>query len=616
MLKTTNTVRELPVKLMQIKGESLSSYCDRLAVLYDVPIAEILNRTGMLTANSARFLPGYGVYLTNEQIIKVSRSTGLEPVRVEQMVLSIYGNRIFSWPKVKAAQAIDIRHLATSEWAYFSGSHFCPQCLAEDEGAWKLSWKLPWSFCCVRHKALLIDKCPECQARPASGRRDRSLAPVFIDHVPRSGFCSNPKNYVGNIEIGKAAKPCGCSLLTLRPVDLAEFPRLLNTQLFIDAAIIGESSPFGISASIQPLDLFSDLRSLSALMLYCASPDVLGDIPGSVIPAFIKHAHDRDKIIQERAEFTDGRKGPRQRVFTGPPQSSSVMAAILPLAVSITQSRTASEISQLIKPLVDCMIKRCSNVRWDVLEQFSFSQRLLEAVTSSSASKLKFSRIAGTGSTANLSADKSKYLFEPRHVPQLFDLKTFETEFAALLPQINANNARRFCSMALVKLCGNYTWRDAGNLLMLPSSSYGMANRAVGILQQNRTYEAFAYSLNKYASILASSEQLHDYGLIRSIMSEFKDFQDDDWIGICEQAGDLPFLTAAKRRNSAVWLWAFCTGGDWVLAPALRVGNQGSLREMYRRFSASQLPTLEPHLTAFGVSFCDSILSSGPASFS
>ncbi len=81
--------------------------------------------------------------------------------------------------------------LGLSEWVYASGSHLCPACMEEDGGAWRVAWKLPWSFMCVKHSNLLAAECPQCELRFAAWRRDGQLRPMFGSQVPEPGLCTN-----------------------------------------------------------------------------------------------------------------------------------------------------------------------------------------------------------------------------------------------------------------------------------------------------------------------------------------------------------------------------------------------------------------------------------------
>ena len=59
-----------------------------------------------------------------------------------------------------------------------SGARFCPECLRERRGAWRLSWYLPVSVACVKHAVLLNDRCGVCDRIPHSGENRLSVVPA------------------------------------------------------------------------------------------------------------------------------------------------------------------------------------------------------------------------------------------------------------------------------------------------------------------------------------------------------------------------------------------------------------------------------------------------------
>lgn len=57
------------------------------------------------------------------------------------------------------------------------GSRFCPRCLDETGGRWRLWWRLNWSVACTRHRLLLVERCPAC-ASPQRTRVPGGKTPV------------------------------------------------------------------------------------------------------------------------------------------------------------------------------------------------------------------------------------------------------------------------------------------------------------------------------------------------------------------------------------------------------------------------------------------------------
>lgn len=61
-------------------------------------------------------------------------------------------------------------------WTRRSGTRFCSSCLKERPGVFDASWRLTWSYLCLRHNQLLDDNCPACH-RPVREQTGRQAAP-------------------------------------------------------------------------------------------------------------------------------------------------------------------------------------------------------------------------------------------------------------------------------------------------------------------------------------------------------------------------------------------------------------------------------------------------------
>ncbi|MEV5216786.1 TniQ family protein [Streptomyces albidoflavus] len=125
------------------------------------------------------------------------------------------------------------------------GSRYCPGCLAEREGRWKLVWWLPCVFACTTHRTLLHDTCPGCGCRP------RRLLPGRTRSHP-AGICTTRSG--GN-------PPCGTDLRTTPPNRLPDTSPLLSAQRWIDELLADPD----ISAAAASL---SDLVHLSRWFLH------------------------------------------------------------------------------------------------------------------------------------------------------------------------------------------------------------------------------------------------------------------------------------------------------------------------------------------------------------
>lgn len=594
----SSTARPFPLMVQPAPGEGLRSFIDRLAAHYEVPLATVLSEVGLLKPGPAKKLHGFGIAVDEETLQVFCHVTRLSPPVVRSMLLAHYDGIALDLSNLDLTHPGAFIVQARRQWAYLWGSHFCPLCLDERAGAWKLAWKLPWSFACIRHEVLLLDTCPECGKRSGSGRTDRSLAPVFIEHIPRPGHCWNQQP-VGSATLGRGATPCGFHLAGSPYVSLSGVPRLLDAQSRVDMLLEQACTS---EAGVPPLarQYFSDLRSLVALTLYCSGVEELGDLPDEAQTAFSAHVTERDALLDERRTLSDHRKGRRQRVFTGAPKSPALMGAILPLATSILDAGTDAEAVRRVRGLADRAVDRTSD-RWAVLRYFGFGERLTSIFKAAYAARLQFSRGAGIQSNAGQARGGVVYRFEPRHVPQLLAKEEFENSFVRFFPDVSPNYARRFCSMALVRLCGASTWADAAESLQLPANSNkSLANRVVNVLRKANTYDQFAGELHRVAADLDRQSHRIDYGSLRRALAAFTDFPQEDWERICNSANVHPGKPGARSRYATAWLWAELTCGDWTLAPGLADRNVLSQRGVFRRFRKTALPALARHLLIYG----------------
>ncbi|MER7903010.1 TniQ family protein [Streptomyces sp. NPDC095614] len=125
------------------------------------------------------------------------------------------------------------------------GSRYCPDCLAEREGRWKLVWWLPCVFACTTHRTLLHDACPGCGCQP------RRLLPGRTRSHP-AGICTTRRG---------DNPPCGTDLRVATTNRLPGTSPLLSAQRWIDDLLADPD----ISATAASL---SDLVHLSRWFLH------------------------------------------------------------------------------------------------------------------------------------------------------------------------------------------------------------------------------------------------------------------------------------------------------------------------------------------------------------
>lgn len=588
-------VRALTRILAPFPGEAFTSYIDRLAAFHKVDLVVMLHSLGMIDNERHQRINGYGILLDEVRLQRVSTATQLPCQYLRQMLLASYDGIAIDLTGVSPNVPESLSRRAISEWAYFYGSHACPHCLRESEGAWQIAWKLPWSFTCVKHGCYLVARCPSCNRRLASGRRDRTLTPLFVRHVPKLSLCKNPQPD-GAGRMGRGSKPCSHDLTSISTT-AASFEKL-RIQILLNERLSGKSLTI-LNSEISALQYFRDLRSLCAFILYCAEVDDLRDLPAPEEVALNAFIEKRNQTLVARSESPTPRNSERMRLVWGPQDSPELMGAIVGLATEILESSNDLLRSALLRPLTERLISRTKD-RWEVIKFFGFSSLLAPLIEKNTALGSHFDRAIGYRAATSR---ETLLAFRPQHVPQLLWKGDFDQRFKTFFPRVQENSARRFCAMALVKLCSQLTWGQSALELKLPvRAGIKMANQCVTILGTAGLKDAFGKSLREIATDLSLRQNKVDYRKRREMLSIFSDIPLEIWSDICRAAGVTAGQPGRRSKYAAVWLWAELTGGDWRLAPGMAGENIESARTVYKKLNATIIPKLAPHLSSYGLS--------------
>jgi len=588
-------VRALTRLLAPMPREAFTSYIDRLAAFHNVDLVVMLRCLGMIGEERHQRMNGYGILLDEDRLQKFSTATQLPCHVVSGMLLSSYDGVAINLTGVPANAPDLLRRRAISEWAYFDGSLACPHCIRENRGAWQIAWKLPWSFVCVEHQCYLVPRCPSCKRRLASGRRDRSLTPLFVRRVPELCHCNNPPPE-GVGRMGRNSLPCGHDLTNIPTI--ASSSETLRVQILLNERLNGESAIFS-GQKISPLQYFRDLRALCAFILYCAESDDLGDHPAPEELAFRVFVERRDRILVARRESPTPRNSERMRLVCARQENPELMATIARYGTEILEFTDAPAATAFLHRLTERSIARTKD-RWEVIKFFGFSSPLALLIEKHTASSSHFDRAIGY--KAAISRD-TVHSFGPQHVPQLLWKEEFNRRFEKFFPHVQEGSARRFCAMALVKLCGEHTWGQSAFELALPiKAGVKMANQCMTILGTTGLKKEFGEALHYTATGLSKTQNKVDYRRRREMLSTFCDIPVEIWSDICRAAGLTVGHPGRRSRFAAVWLWAELTGGDWRLAPGLAGENTESSRTVYNKLNTTIMPRLSPYLRAYGSS--------------
>lgn len=208
----------LPLALEPLDDESWPSYLTRRAAQHGTTLAGMGSHLGLRDARG-RWQGRFGIALPPEDVKRVAPILGLAPPQVEQMQLAAYDQLAFDLNGLNNDQAISgTRAAVHTAWVWLAGSSFCPECLTEDGGAWRLSWRIPWITACLRHRTNLRGACAECGAVPGLGNRLHGSAPPRVAAAPDGRRCPQPE---------PNGRVCGADLScqTMAPADTGRLQR-------------------------------------------------------------------------------------------------------------------------------------------------------------------------------------------------------------------------------------------------------------------------------------------------------------------------------------------------------------------------------------------------------
>ena len=243
--------RRLPYVVSPLPDEPFGSWFETTAAALLTTCGELANALGMrIRAQGPLPLTAWSVQLDAQQLGNLERATGLSRDVLRATTREGFG--------ANAAQYD--RRGAISFFSPISGAsgRYCPECLKDSSGRWRMTWQLPFGFACVRHRRLLVDNCPACGRPP-----HRSTLPHRL--VPKPGHCQNS---IGHHENGRV-KRCGADLRAMSDERSDATREVLEAQRFILRALSSKNTSHGIWESVpQPATrVLGDLRLLSRYTL-------------------------------------------------------------------------------------------------------------------------------------------------------------------------------------------------------------------------------------------------------------------------------------------------------------------------------------------------------------
>ena len=244
-MEPRHAVRTLPIRVDPLPQESLDSWIEALASRTDATWGAILGAIGIFRTrghSASYWATRATVSLTPRQVGTISHCTGVEPRRLRAMTLQ-------PWIKDTSSQRPAVASLRVT------GSRFCPKCLEERGGRWRVWWRMRWAFACPTHRCLLADACNVC------GGLQRTAPPLFRD-VPNLGSCTRRVTRSGE------TRQCNGPLSSVPAIRLDTGPAVVVQRELLCVLRAGHASGGIYTSSPVPSTVFArDVRTLGEWML-------------------------------------------------------------------------------------------------------------------------------------------------------------------------------------------------------------------------------------------------------------------------------------------------------------------------------------------------------------
>lgn len=213
----------VPLRLEPGPDETWNSYLTRVAATNACTLAELADHLD-LRGPRGRWPGYYGVTIAPEVSRRVAPRLGLTVAAVKRMHLAAYDQHAFDLGGLTGSGQGGLgatRATVHAAWTWLAGSTYCPVCLADTGGTWRLTWRIPWITTCLTHATPLHGTCPRCGAVPGLGNQFNATAPARLRVAPDGRRCAHPE---------AAGQVCGADL-TRASRAAAGTDRLARTEL-------------------------------------------------------------------------------------------------------------------------------------------------------------------------------------------------------------------------------------------------------------------------------------------------------------------------------------------------------------------------------------------------
>lgn len=224
------TAALLPVRVRPAPGECIDSWLDATAAVMGVTLGDVARQLHLPIVAKPQWI----WWLPQHQLNSLQVLTGTPAADIATMTLDAY--------TAKGLSVLTESHEPDRAFplGVMAGSRFCPECLAESRGRWRLVWRLGWSFACTTHGRLLAAQCPSCGE----------------DQRRRQNYTSIPT---------PTRCRCGCDLTSVPTPVVGSEHDVAKAQRFIDNLLSGARPSNGVFArqECSRRDSLQAVRSLA-----------------------------------------------------------------------------------------------------------------------------------------------------------------------------------------------------------------------------------------------------------------------------------------------------------------------------------------------------------------
>lgn len=350
------------------------------------------------------------------------------------------------------------------------------------------------------------------------------------------------------------------------------------------------------------MEYFSDLRSLSAMLLAWGVLEDLGEVPAAVGAVFERHCLQQQEFrksqTRQEASGQSGR-GRSFRAYANAPRDPTLLAGIVARGVWMCESPSLDVLAERISPVI-MRIREDDPQRFSTrIRGFNLSSRM-ETVRSRCVEPYQATAHRLGSRRLRQPLQRTESTLSPRQVPQLLWEHHYERMFRDLLqPGTSTEYARVFCAIALVKTIEEYGWGDAAVALGIPrSTGQATANNVVMRLNRTGNTDLFTSRVRGLVRHLVATPGLTDYGLRRDALADFE-IGLEDWEDLCRSTGVHPGKAGGRRLHASVWVWGYLTCSHYYFSPWFSRNNSKNTQSVYSCFRRGVLETLRPALRIY-----------------